>query len=206
MNYLYQNKTELLSKIFKYKNKYLNLKKLTGGNFYDIKDKNLSYYHAKHVELNSSITIYGEKHEENYTNFLERFIDFIYSPDTTGRKQVIIVECNSSEFPTEDQYTETDKLFKLFMLEGEGNEVNIERKKLGLQGANSPVHYFKNCLRFNGIFPNSIIICGDNRMRDIYESIIQLDEISITSPDSIIDKDFLTEYKTRWRKQLSVLN
>ena len=76
----------------KYKQKYLNLKKLYGGNPFLIKDANLEYYHKICVEYNSSLTIYGEKHALEYNEFLSKYIDSIYSTD---RRQLIILEKNN---------------------------------------------------------------------------------------------------------------
>jgi len=179
----------------KYKNKYLNLKKLYGGTHFEIQDPNLKYYHVEYVELNSSITIYGEKHELEYNNFLLNYIDALYS---TKRRQIIILEMNELELMQENQ------TFKKFMEQG-NTEEEIIRKKRGIRLVPSPILYFSAVYKHSGNFPNTEIICGDIRLKNIFNLIMQLDEMTELHPDNIIDNKFLTEFKAAWAEQLSYL-
>jgi hypothetical protein len=178
----------------KYKQK--NLKKQYGGNSFLIKDENLEYYHKKYSEFNSSITIYGEKHELEYNDFLSKYIDSLYSTD---RRQIIILEKNKSELMPENPF------FKFIMQEHSEKDKNIIRKQMGINLAPSPILYFSAVYKHSGNFPNTEIICGDIRLKKIFNLIFELDEFSKLNPENIISVDFLTRFKDGWQEQLSFL-
>jgi len=180
----------------KYKQKYLNLKKQYGGNPFLIKDANLEYYHKKYVEFNSSITIYGEQHSLDYNKFLSKYIDSLYSTD---RRQLIILEKNKLELMSENP------IFKLMTQEHSEKDKNIMIKKIGINTAPSPILYFSAVYKHGVNFPNTEIICGDIRLKKIFNLIIELDEISKLNPEEIINIEFLTKFKDGWQEQLSFL-
>ena len=151
---------------------------------------NLEYYHKKHIGLNSSITIYGEKHLYDYDDFLNKYIDALYSND---RRQIIILEKNESDLMNENT------MFKMFMQPHPEKNVDIIRKKMAIKIAPSPILYFSGVYKHGGIFPGCDIICGDIRLRKIWDLINDLAE------SNSVDYEFFSLFKTIWEEQLSVL-
>lgn len=162
-----------------------------------LKDPMLEYFHKKHVEFNSSVTIYGEKHGLEYIDFLHRYVDALYLKD---RKQIIILEKNESDLMSEN------KMFQMFMLEHPEKNTNIIRKKMGTKMAPTPILYFSAVYKHGGLFPDTEIICGDIRLRKIWDLITDLEEITKANDENIVDIDFLTRFKSTWQEQLAVLN
>jgi len=186
----------MLKKYIKYKNKYLNLKNQFGGNYpYNIKDVDLKYYHTQYPSINSSITIYGEKHDLDYQNFLSEYIDTLYSTD---RKQILIIEKNGLEL-----YKNNKKI--TFMEKHNNPEINKIRKKIVIDKFFTPIDYFSYVYKNNGSIPNTEIICGDIRIKDIFKLIIKINNVTSSKPNYIINKNFLKKFKRTWKKQLSVL-
>ena len=181
----------------KYKQIYLNLKKqYGGGNKFIITDDNLEYYHKKHLEFNSSITIYGEYHALEYNEFLSKHIDYLYSTD---KRQIIILEKNNLELMSEE------RMFRMMMQEHPEQDKNIMRKKIVINSAPTPILYFSGVYKHDGNFPNTEIICGDIRLKRIFNLIIELNDISKLNPEDIINIEFLTNFKDAWEEQLSIL-
>ena len=183
-------------KYLKYKHKYFNLKSIIGGNPYSITDPNLDYYHKKYEQFNSSVTFYGENHEIDYNSFLSDFIDAIYSTD---RKQIIILEKNKLELPDENQ------MARMLMINNDDKQINISRKKMLIRIALSPILYFSIVYKYEGILPNSEIICGDIRLKKLFYLIIELNNITQKLPDEIINIELFTKYKEAWQDQLDIL-
>ena len=176
----------------KYKAKYLNLKKLYGGT------NDLEYYN-KYVELNSFITIYGEIHDLEYNVFLLKYINYLYSTDRRDRKQIIIIEKNKSELMS------INSLFNMFMEETPNKDYNIKRKHHAIRLEPQPITYFSAVYAHGGKFPNTEIICGDIRLRKIFNLLIELEEMSELHPKNIINIEFLKKFKVAWEEQLSLL-
>jgi len=154
-----------------------------------IKNPNLEYYHKKYTNFNSSITIYGEKHLLDYHNFLTNYLDGLYSND---RKQIIILEKNELDLINENP------MFKMFMQEHSEKNISILRKKLALKITHSPILYFSGVYKYSGIFPKCDIICGDIRLRKIWDLINELGKAD--------SNDFFYRFKTAWEEQISLLN
>lgn len=152
---------------------------------------NLEYYHKKHIGFNSSITIYGEQHLLDYHDFLTNYVDALYSND---RKQIIILEKNELDLLNENT------MFKMFMQDHPEKNISKLRKKLAIKIAHSPILYFSGVYKYGGIFPGCDIICGDIRLRKIWDLINDLAEYNA------VDYDFLTKFQLVWQEQLSVLN
>lgn len=159
-----------------------------------IKDPNLDYYHKKHIGFNSSITIYGEQHLLDYHDFLTNYVDALYSND---RRQIIILEKNELDLINENT------MFKMFMQDHPEKNISKLRKKLAIKIAHSPILYFSGVYKHGGIFPDCDIICGDIRLRKIWDLI---NELAKANPVCIVEYDFFNRFKTAWEEQLSVLN
>lgn len=157
----------------------------------------LEYYHKKHLESNSTITIYGENHLTNYNEFLSKFIKSIY--ESTDRRKIIIVEKNELEL------NKKNSAFNLFTIEHENQETNIFHKLLAIKMTPQPIFYFSEFYNHEGVFPNTQIILGDNRQRNMMNLAEELESMFTADPNAIIDSNFLEKLKTGWNVQLSVL-
>jgi len=98
-----------------------------------------------------------------------------------------------------------NNMFKLFMKEHPEENKNIIRKNMAIKLAPSPILYFSAVCKHNGIFPNTQIICGDIRQKNIMDLIIELEQNSTLNPKTIINSVFLSIFKEAWQTQLSVL-
>jgi hypothetical protein len=165
---------------------------------FSIQDKNLEYYHRDFKEFDSSITLYGEYHYENYELFIDKFIDSLYS---TSRRQVIIVEANRLEEEKKNKH----KIFKSFMEKSNNRNKDKQKKKLSLKMASRPILYFKSILTHNGEIPNTEIILGDIRLLELYNMIKILDKKLRNNPHNTIDEIFFNEFIRVWQEQLSVV-
>jgi hypothetical protein len=189
----------MIKKYIKYKNKYLNLKNQFGGNHpFNIKDFNLEYYHIKYPSINSSITLYGERHELGYQNFLSEYMDSLY---LTDRKQILIIEKNELEI---SKILKNNKKIT-FMEKHNNHEINKIRKKFAIKPSSTPITYFSYVYKYNGSIPNTEIICGDIRIKKIFDLMTTINNVTTLKPDDIINKYFLKKFKRTWKKQLSIL-
>ena len=163
---------------------------------FSIQDKNLEYYHRDFKEFKSSITLYGEYHHKDYSDFLDKFIDSLYS---TSRRQVIIVEA------TESEQKPINTIFQLLMTKNNNQKIDKKRKKMLLLKAIFPIMYFKTVWTYGGKIPNTEIILGDIRLTELGNMIYSWDEKSRNNPNNTIDENFFNEFIRVWREQLSVL-
>jgi hypothetical protein len=165
---------------------------------FSIQDENLEYYHRDFKEFKSSITLYGDYHHKDYRDFLDKFIDSLYS---TGRKQVIIVEANRLE---EEKKNKNIRV-TLFMQKKNNRNKDKKRKKLLLKMASNPKLYFKRVLTHNGKIPNTEIILGDIRLLELFNMFQILGNKSENNPNNTIDENFFNEFIRVWEEQLSIL-
>lgn len=146
--------------------------------------------------LNSSITLYGELHEESYEQFLKKFIDDIHI-QRPGQKKIIIIETSDTMVQSMDH----SSFFSDIM-----SDPDTSKKKSGIRyPVLSPILYFSTVLRFGGSFPNTQIVCGDCRIAEIYNLSEECKKIiGETEVNRDIDPTFLAEFKSTWYTQLSL--
>ena len=146
--------------------------------------------------LNSSITLYGELHEESYEQFLKKFIDDIHI-QRPGQKKIIIIETSDTMVRSMDD----SSFFSDIM-----SDPDTSKKKSGIRyPVLSPILYFSTVLRFGGSFPNTQIVCGDCRIAEIYNLSEECKKIiRETKGNHDIDPTFLAEFKSTWHTQLSL--
>ena len=160
---------------------------------FSIQDKQLEYYHRDFKKFKSSITLYGEYHMKDYTEFLKQFIDTLYS---TSRRQIIIVEA------TESEQKQKDNMVTLLMIKHNNKKIDKKRKKILLSQTKRPISYFKTVFCHDGKIPNTEIILGDVRLTELFNITILLEE---KVKNNTIDEFVFNEFIRVWQKQLSVL-
>ena len=188
----------------KYKQKYINLKKQYGGSsHFMIMDKDLVYYHKKYRLYNNYITIYGYIPNHDYTTFLHKYIDSLYS---TKREQIIMLYKNTPE--QELMKIDTTE-FKFYMDKDEQMPQSVIKKAVAIVNG-SLEHFFTFISKYSYTLPNTSIIYdddigGDIKVIQMYETLLKQISYSTTKTISKIQYEKLNQFNKNLTEQLKKL-
>ena len=178
----------------------------------------LTYFHKKYPDLNSSITLYGENHSSNYTNFLKDYIEHLYE---SKRTNILIIELSPWDLQS-DKDKFKDKVSNLKRTDVPLPLVlspvsflckdNKEAKLLAVRliPNPTPINYFNLLLLSDGAIPNTRIFCGDCRLLEFLSMYEEIDKLMHKvnegeySKDALVDENFLAKFISLWEKQLSI--
>ena len=171
----------------------------------------LTYFHKKYPKLNSSITLYGENHSENYKNFLNAYIEHLYK---SKRTNILIIEISSWELQSDkdkfkDELSSILKASAISPVKLLSND-NMAAKILAVRFFHRPIMYFNALLISDGGIPNTQILCGDCRFTEFVYMYEEIDNLmtkvteGVYSEDAPVDKIFLAKFMSMWEKQLSI--
>jgi len=175
----------------------------------------LTYFHKKYPKLNSSITLYGENHSENYKNFLKAYIEHLYK---SKRTNILIIEISSWELQS-DKDKFKDELSSILKASASASAIspvkllsddNMAAKILAVRFLPRPIKYFNTLLISDGGIPNTQILCGDCRFTEFVYMYEEIDNLmtkvteGVYSEDAPVDEIFLAKFMSMWEKQLSI--
>jgi len=163
----------------------------------------LEYFHVNYPILNSSITLYGENHGDNYTKFLEGYIKYLY--DSQQRAKILIIESTPS-----DLYKTKDKIDGFIPLKMMLKSENVKNKIQAAKLFTTPIRYFTALFVYDVSFPNTRIINGDCRPNEMVRFNQETDDMIVAHienelpDDTPVDETFLAKFISMWEKQLSI--
>ena len=162
----------------------------------------LTYFHKKYPDLNSSITVYGETHDEDYKNFLNAYIKHLYE---SKRTNILIIETSPWELKSHKQNVDAHA-FAFAIQKMVVKKDNMDSRLLMVRLYPSPIQYFTGILVFDGDIPNTQILCGDCRYTEfvnMYKEIDKIMAVEQQEAEAPVDKIFLAKFMSLWEKQLS---